>query len=864
MRPFASPRAPAGRAPVGVAAAALTVALGGGCFNFNPPAEDAGVGVGSGFAGEVSLLGPQAASAGVGSFQLERAKVTRALFEARGQEQAEAAPSSSIDPVARKGTLLTPPPSARPAPLREPDWAPGELVVLLEKGRFSPRQVSERVTQHLQGLGHDVVAKHASCVERLFCHLDLEDREGKRLDKAQTRVIETALNASRFDGLKNAAGNYLYQGMRLPDDTYYTLQRWHYEFARLPAAWDMTTGDPSVRVAIVDTGLNLGHPDIQGRVGTGIDMISEESIAGDNDGRDIDPTDPGVQTGFHGTHVAGTVGAASDNALGCAGVTWVGEIIPVRVLGNGTAGQSFDIVSGVFWAAGATNFEDENGNLTVPFLNQTPAKVINMSLGAPYNEADYNNWVGYVDDLTGANASAYGYPILVVAAGNENQAADNVTPANVASVITVGAHRYDGRRSEYSNYGNLIDVMAPGGQTSLDQNGDGYPDGVLSLQANEYNYEQGTSMASPHVTGIVALMAAAKLQSGDPNPLTQAEAQTILLNTANAAGVCAEGCGTGWVDAAAAVQAAGGVIADNPSLSVDISVLLFPTGVDVLDVAIRNFGNGTAEYNISVVGPQASAFQVTPTSGTIPSSGTASLRVQVIRGNLAAGFANLQIDGVGATAGQQRFVDLVFNDVAIPPKFQINTVEIGAYQVRPDGNYRLVGDTALARRDGNFQWQITGLDPGEYYIFAVGDDNADGVFDAQTESFGAWPVANSPEAIVLEPNTLATGVRFGLSGGFILDGAGSVGSPCINDDQCTWAVDAACIVPGAGWTNGYCSRLCDDGYCGAGASCEGLLCGEGQPCNVCLVTCTSPTQCRGGEGYVCDSYQTCSPEGFSP
>ena len=173
--------------------------------------------------------------------------------------------------------------------------------------------------------------------------------------------------------------NTILQPARVPSDPLYTLQ-WHYPMIRLPQAWDSTIGSPSVVIAVVDTGVVLTHPDLQGQLVAGYDFISSASRARDGDGIDPDPSDPGdlaLGTGassFHGTHVAGTIGAASDRPtgeIGVAGVAWGARVMPIRVLGL-QGGTNYDVLQGVRYAAGLPN---DSG--TVP---AQPADVINLSL----------------------------------------------------------------------------------------------------------------------------------------------------------------------------------------------------------------------------------------------------------------------------------------------------------------------------------------------------------------------------------------------------------------------------------------------------------------------------------------------------
>jgi serine protease len=336
-----------------------------------------------------------------------------------------------------------------------------------------------------------------------------------------------------------------------PNDTNYNLQ-WHYYEAagsiRVPTAWDLSTGR-GITVAVIDTGYRP-HTDLAANIVGGYDFISDTFVSRDGNLRDADARDPGdwsaagecgagspaSDSSWHGTHVSGTVAARTNNGVGVAGVAFNARVLPVRVLGR-CGGYTSDIADGLAWASGAP----VSG---VP-TNPNPARVANLSLGGggPCGTAMQN----------AINTARARGMVVVVAAGNESQNAQNSSPANCAGVVVVAAVNRSGGRAYYSNFGALVDVAAPGGAMNVSAG-----NGVLSTLntgrttpgSDTYAYYQGTSMATPHVAGVAALMLAV-------NPaLTPAQVETTLRNTTRAFPATCSQCGTGIVNARAAVVAA--------------------------------------------------------------------------------------------------------------------------------------------------------------------------------------------------------------------------------------------------------------------------------------------------------------------
>lgn len=363
----------------------------------------------------------------------------------------------------------------------------------------------------------------------------------------QAAVEAIAARIAALPGVEFAVPDQIMQPMLVPNDARYS-EQWHYYEAvggiEMPAAWDITTGSSSVHVAVIDTGIRGDHEDLSGRWAGGYDFISGRFNANDGDGRDADPTDPGDaflfnSSSWHGTHVSGTIGAASNNGIGVAGINWQSIIQPVRVLGR-IGGTTSDIVDGMLWAAG----------LTVPNVpdNPNPAAVLNMSLGG--SGACNTVWQDAVDQIVAAGS------VVVVAAGNSASDAAGFSPASCDDVITVAATARDGDLAFYSNYGDKVEISAPGGETAIPGNGvlSTLDSGNRRPAGDDYVYYQGTSMASPHVAGVVSL-----LKSVDPS-LTPAEILTALQSTAKAfpSGSQCDNtpglCGAGIVDAHAALM----------------------------------------------------------------------------------------------------------------------------------------------------------------------------------------------------------------------------------------------------------------------------------------------------------------------
>ncbi|WP_175500019.1 MULTISPECIES: S8 family serine peptidase [unclassified Streptomyces] len=426
-----------------------------------------------------------------------------------------------------------------------------------------------------------------------------------------------------------------------PNDTDYAKQWDLFEPTggmNVPGAWDTTTGS-GVTVAVIDTGY-AAHTDLAANTVAGYDFISDSADARDGNGRDGNPADEGdwnatdnecgfgsraSSSSWHGTHVAGTIAAVTDNAKGIAGVAYGAKVQHVRVLGK-CGGSSADIADAITWASGGS----------VPGIpaNATPAKVINLSLGGASSTCP----TVYRNAINGAVSRG---TTVVVAAGNSNANASGFTPANCANVITVASTSREGNRSYYSNYGSTVDVSAPGGETRRATDTPGTvttpENGILStlnsgttVQAGEnYKPYQGTSMAAPHIAGLAALMKSAK------SSLTPADIESaIKANARPLPGTCSGGCGAGIADATKTVNAVTGggstpgtgttfssttnvTISDGATVTSPISVTgLTGNAPAALKVAVDIKHTYRGDLVIDLVAPDGSAYRLKDSSGS--------------------------------------------------------------------------------------------------------------------------------------------------------------------------------------------------------------------------------------------------------
>lgn len=633
------------------------------------------------------------------------------------------------------------------------DFVPGQMIVKYKSG------VSVQNAQTLQVGGVRMQQVRVLSVERTSLYQAPLDARG---------TLQAVAELSARGDIEYAQPRYRYRIYRSPNDPLY-VQQWHYPAMNLPQAWDIERGQTNpVTVAVIDTGQLLQHPDFdRNRILPGFDMISDPQNANDGDERDNNPDDPGDNPGgqasYHGTHVAGTILANSDNGAGVAGVSWGARLLPVRVLGA-QGGDILDVTDGMLWAAG----------LTVDGVPSNPNKaaVINMSLGGrrPCSQDPF-----YQEVINRVNAAGV---IIVVAAGNEAENAAGFSPASCSGVITVGATGPSGGRAPYSNYGTRIDVMAPGGNTSVNLGGVTQGGGILSTLKNDANgnfaftFYQGTSMASPHAAGLVALLKSAK-----PS-LTRAEVLDLLKRTARPldlskcrgetsprlptppAGITAGDCGAGLVDALAAIQGTNTAPTGSFTLSTTPSSLTIAPGASAqVLVGLERVGGFSGAVNLSLQGAPAGVSGAFTPSSPIGISSTLALSVAP---SVAAGQYPMTVQGTVSINGQTVSVSaaLVLT-VGVNNTPTVKDVFVGAlfwtgteYDLNRSKGITLTADTRTAN------YSIAGLVAGQYAVAGWKDINKNEEVDAG-DYFGIYRAGG--RLAYVRPNAININVNLELN-----------------------------------------------------------------------------------------------------
>ncbi|TYS16188.1 peptidase S8 [Rossellomorea vietnamensis] len=323
------------------------------------------------------------------------------------------------------------------------------VKVNLEKGSYAKGEVIVKFKDSVSK------SKEGSELNKLGAS-EVKDTDAVKSDYKVLKVgnVEAVVKAlSKNPNVEYAEPNYNFASTWTPNDTYYQGYQYGPQNTDTDLAWNVTRGSSSQEIAILDSGVDYNHPDLASKTIRGYDFVDNDYYPMDLNG--------------HGTHVAGTAAAITNNSRGVAGMAPNTKILAVRVLDANGSGSLNDIADGIRYAA-------DQG-----------AEVINLSLGCDCNTTTLENAVNY----------AWNKGSVVIAAAGNDGVSTTFEPASYSNVIAVGAVDSRDRRASFSNYGSWVDVTAPG------------VDIASTVPNNGYSYMSGTSMASPHVAGLAGLLA---------------------------------------------------------------------------------------------------------------------------------------------------------------------------------------------------------------------------------------------------------------------------------------------------------------------------------------------------------------------
>jgi thermitase len=430
-----------------------------------------------------------------------------------------------------------------------------------------------------------------------------------------------------------AEPDFVAEVMDTPDDPGFGNQ-WGMVKVQAPQAWDVTTGSSSINIAILDTGVDQDHPDLANKI------ISNTNFSNS-------PTADDVYG--HGTHVAGIAAASTNNGIGVAGLGYTATIMNVKVLGDTGSGAYSWIASGIIWAA-------NNG-----------AEIINLSLGGSSKSSTLADAVNY----------AWSKGVVVVAAvGNSGNTVPSY-PAYYGNCIAVAATDANDAKASWSNYGDWVDVAAPG--VSI----------YSTLINNGYGYKSGTSMASPHVAGLAALVFATVSDTNGDGKLND-EVRSRIEATCDDIGVT--GIGHGRINAARAVGSVPvlpGKISGQVTDAKDRSAI---SGAQVSDGIATTLTDATGSYTIDNVAP--GSYQVVASKEGYQ---TSSLTVNVFSGTTAVvNFSLSQIIALGCITGS------------------VTDAKDGS----PIVGAAVTDGTRMATTDASGKYTIGDVPPGSYQVTA--------------------------------------------------------------------------------------------------------------------------------------------------
>jgi subtilisin family serine protease len=593
-----------------------------------------------------------------------------------------------------------------------PDVRPGELIVSAPTAR-SRAEVEALAQDAMPGTLCTVTASLTDEGPYLLRVEHLAAWGAGPRAKSATRALAKSASASATGAIEYCTPNGIVQPHAIPTDPMYA-QQFNLPLLKLPGAWNYTTGSPGIVVAIVDTGM-IPHPDLDAAYLPGFDFVADASNAMDGDGWDSNPFDSALVR--HGTHVAGLVGARANNGIGVAGAAWNVKVLPVRVLGQ-NGGAWFDIAAGLRWAVGIP--------VTGAPINPNPARVVNMSLGGQYDDPTMRAAVAAVFAQTNA--------VIVASAGNDASSTPSY-PGAYPGVICVYALDQNLKWTSYTNYGSWITVGAPGGDSSRSQ------PGILSTFATTsgqptYAQLDGTSMASPQVAGVAALVLSVAPQ------LDAAGVKAVLQSTATDLGAPGFDNDYGW----GIVNAEAAIASLTPSSQPDAldatpSALVFDSSTGQAGIVVRTLsGKPAAVTGLQTTTDQLSGWLAATTSQTAtPATVSVSVSPTLAPGAYS-GRVTITTE-IGA-------VDVPVTVVRNPP----SALTFATVTAVDEFGHVVARATATAAT--NWTYALTNVPIGRYRITTFIDANDDQELDRVDEWDGIWPLRSQPQLLELSSDSL--------------------------------------------------------------------------------------------------------------
>jgi len=663
----------------------------------------------------------------------------------------------------KKGPLI----SGMTASSSEPDFVADEILV-----KYRPGTGRMIAADAAAGSGYRVLRQNGSIENGILLRMKLGDtgKAGLSVGAQKERTLQEIERFNALPYVEYAQPNYIYKPLGvgfIPNDELYSKDlMWNLPLIMLDHVWKegLVNDVSSVVVAVIDTGIVRSngtksgsvHPDLAGIFVDEYDFISDSSMSLDGDGRDADATDVGdngAYSSFHGTHVAGTIGALTNNGIGVAGVAGGKgsgvRIMPLRVLGAG-GGTTTDIAAAVRYAAGDQSAASHSYT----------ADVINMSLGSTANDPTLASAISY--------AASQGV-VIVAAAGNDGTNS-KYYPAAYPEVISVSATGIGAEITGYSNYGSTIDIAAPGGGFTYDLNFDTYPDGIWSTLADYsgigsvynvdvYALSQGTSMATPHVAAAAALLKAANLGLSAADIRQKLTSNAIDLGTAGKD----DYYGYGLLNTYAAVTDALGGPA-NPVLFPFPKTLKFEgTSPTSQSVVLKNIVDTTPISVTGITKDQGASWVSFTQSGIADATGM-TVTVSLDTSGIADGSTHTERLNIAWSDGSNDYTEYVYvlyNSIG----FAGGTADVGNVYVVAIEYYDtsdVIQYYTVTNINQSFVYSLTGLPTGTYIIGASTDRNNDGYIFEKDDTYGFYPEILNVEPIYYTKGDNVTGINFEL------------------------------------------------------------------------------------------------------